>query len=621
VTPEELRAHATAARTIHCPGHEDRSPSLSTGLGDDCQVLLHCHAGCRTEDVMAAWGLSMADLFEPEPERNARPEVVKRHVYQNADRTPNRRINRTSAKTFWQEQPDDRGGWVSGVKGVPSVPYHLPEVLEAIGRGETVYVPEGEKDVEAIERAGGVATCNPGGAGKWRPEHARWLQGAAMVVIVPDHDPPGYAHALAVADTLNGVPHQFRLGLVDKPGADVSDHLDAGHALEDLRTVERAKLDQMAGLEPGTGEPETPAAGRTDHPPALRVVLRPASSYGRHAVRWLHGYEGFFPLGMLSLLVGYQGDGKTLLVCLMAANEAQHGRHVVVATTEDEVESIVRPRLEAAGADLDLVSLVTLRQPSGDEDDLYLPDHGGLLIEAIEAASPSLLVIDPMEAFLGVSIDSWKAPSVRRALRPLTTCAQRAGCAAIVVGYVNRSVSTKFLDRVAESMAFSRASRSAVLLWPDPDDPEGPKGSQRILALGKTNLAPRGTQARTYRIEPVALPHVAANPAEGLHEDLEQVTTARIVFTGESDTTADELLAQSKTQAGGGSRMDVAEALLHALLDDGHELPATYCTAVAEAAGIHERTLRRAREAVGAETRKASGDGPWFWRLPREEER
>jgi AAA domain/DnaB-like helicase N terminal domain len=350
--------------------------------------------------------------------------------------------------------------------------------------------------------------------------------------------------------------------------------------------------------------------------PGAAIELRAASSYGRRAVRWLTGYEGFFPLGMLSLLVGYQGDGKTLVVCLIAANESQHGRPVVIATTEDEVESVMRPRLEAAGANLDLVSFVSLQTPKGPED-FYLPEHGAYLVEAIEKAQPSLLVIDPMEAFLGSGTDSWKSPDIRRALRPISACAERAGCAAIVVGYMNRDASTKFLDRVAESMAFSRASRSAVLLWPDPDDPDGAAGSQRILALGKTNLAPRGTASRRYTIEGVILPHVAADPAHGLAADLEQVTTARIVYTGEGDVvTADELLARSKAAAQT-SKRDTAEALLEAMLGDGDELPQQRLVAAAEVFGIHERTLRRALSKLGGETRKAGRDEGWLWRLSR----
>ena len=354
--------------------------------------------------------------------------------------------------------------------------------------------------------------------------------------------------------------------------------------------------------------------------------MRPASSYGRQRVRWLPGWEGLIPLAMLSILVGYQGDGKTLICCLIAAGESRAGRRVVIATTEDEIESVLRPRLEAAGADLDLVSFVVLRTASGEDGDLQLPDHGGLLVEAIERENPSLFILDPMEAFLGADIDSWKSPDIRRALRPISTAAERAGCAAIVVGYLNRSnATTKFLERIAESMAFSRASRSALLLWPDPDDPEGDKGSRRILALGKTNLAPRSTPARIYRIEAVTLPRVAANPAEGLDEDLDQMDTARIVFVGDSELSANELLASAKKSSRAldhepSPLQQEAIDLLRRedVLWPGEPVPSKAVYAAGAAHGLSTDVIRAAAKALGVKTTKNGFDGGWTMVLPDE---
>ena len=70
-------------------------------------------------------------------------------------------------KSFSFRRPDGKNGWTGDLKGVRRVPYHLPELVEAAALGKTIFIAEGEKDVHAIERAGGVATCNPGGAGKW----------------------------------------------------------------------------------------------------------------------------------------------------------------------------------------------------------------------------------------------------------------------------------------------------------------------------------------------------------------------------------------------------------------------------------------------------------------------
>src|SRR5437867_4150238 len=84
------------------------------------------------------------------------------------------------------------------MNGGTPVLYHLPEVLAAVLAGKRIWIPEGEKDVEALRALGKVATCNPFGAGKWRPEYSGALRGAD-VVLVPDKDEPGHAHMKQVA--------------------------------------------------------------------------------------------------------------------------------------------------------------------------------------------------------------------------------------------------------------------------------------------------------------------------------------------------------------------------------------------------------------------------------------
>ena len=80
----------------------------------------------------------------------------------------------------------------------------MPEVLEAVATGQPVFVVEGEKDVETARKLNIVATCNAGGANKWRTEHAAYLQGAD-VIVVPDNDDAGLQHAESVAASLRGV--------------------------------------------------------------------------------------------------------------------------------------------------------------------------------------------------------------------------------------------------------------------------------------------------------------------------------------------------------------------------------------------------------------------------------
>ena len=214
-----------------CPAHEDRNASLSVTDADE-SVVLHCHAGCQTEAVLERLGLSYSDLFERQREPQSR-KLVASYPYVDEDGKLLFEVVRFEPKGFRQRRADGNGGWVWKLDGTRRVPYRLPEVIAAVGAGRTIYVVEGEKDVHAVEAAGEVATCNPGGASKWRPEYAGFLTGAAEVVVIADADEPGRAHARAVLASLKG-----KVVLAEpKVGKDAAEHLGAGLGLDDLEVV------------------------------------------------------------------------------------------------------------------------------------------------------------------------------------------------------------------------------------------------------------------------------------------------------------------------------------------------------------------------------------------------
>jgi hypothetical protein len=147
-------------------------------------------------------------------------------------------VVRFEPKDFRQRRPDGKGGWIGNVKGVRQVPYRLPELLEALDAGRTVFVVEGEKDVDRLKALGIVATCNAGGAGKWKAEFGDFFRHAS-VVIIPDNDDAGRDHADMVARSLDGKADDVRvLDLPDLPRkGDVSDWLNAGGTAEALHRL------------------------------------------------------------------------------------------------------------------------------------------------------------------------------------------------------------------------------------------------------------------------------------------------------------------------------------------------------------------------------------------------
>jgi len=216
-----------------CPCHLDDNPSLSIGEGSNGKVLLRCHAGCRQEDVVAAVRAKGLDLDD---RRKPATPIVAEYDYRDRDGEVRYQVVRSRPKTFWQRQPDGKGGWIRNMTRVRQLPYRLPELLAEPNK--LVFVVEGEKDADRLAKDGLIATTNAGGGGKWRLELNIWFEDRD-VVILPDNDEVGRKHAADVAAKLRAVARRIRV--VELPGlspkGDVSDWLNAGHTVRDLRRL------------------------------------------------------------------------------------------------------------------------------------------------------------------------------------------------------------------------------------------------------------------------------------------------------------------------------------------------------------------------------------------------
>ena len=252
---------------FHCPAHDDKNASLSVEKGDG-KILVNCHAGCETEEIVAALGLSMSDLFLDDDDDSWKPwegTEVEAYTYRYAEGGPVFQVVRYEMrnpshpafgeKKFCQraykpEHPEagTKGcpdGYVWGRKDIDSFLYRRRKIVSAIEKGETIYFVEGEKDVQTLEDYGFVATCNPGGAtkgndpgAKFTQEMARTLEGADLVII-PDCDAPGRDFARAVAKRVHSKAKRVRI--VELPGVgeggDVTDYLNGGYAVEELEEL------------------------------------------------------------------------------------------------------------------------------------------------------------------------------------------------------------------------------------------------------------------------------------------------------------------------------------------------------------------------------------------------
>jgi hypothetical protein len=163
--------------------------------------------------------------------------AVEREEYRNADGTFVLK-NGKHQKTFVQKRPGPGGDWVYNLDGVPVIPYHLPELQEAIAAGHSIVIVEGEAKAELLRSWNVPATTNAGGAKKWRAEHSEFLRGAD-VVIIPDNDQAGREHAGTVGASLHDVAASVRvLELPDlPPKGDVIDWAAGGGTVEQLHIL------------------------------------------------------------------------------------------------------------------------------------------------------------------------------------------------------------------------------------------------------------------------------------------------------------------------------------------------------------------------------------------------
>ena len=271
-------------------------------------------------DHEASEGGGYADLYEKvHGKRPEDPNVIATYDYNDAHGQLLFQVVRKIPKTFRQRCPDGNGGWIWNIKGIKRVPYRLPELLAA-DPAEPVFLPEGEKDVNALRERGLIATTNPGGAGKWLASYGEHLRGR-HVVLLPDNDDPGRDHAADVACKLKPYAASVRMlplpSLPDK--GDVSDWLAAGGSaalLMDLLTAADPEGPDRGGAA-AEGEAETAAPM-----PGLRKLLSIEAWADRDLPPPDRLLGDLITTTSRGFMVGRTGLGKTMLGLALALGMA-----------------------------------------------------------------------------------------------------------------------------------------------------------------------------------------------------------------------------------------------------------------------------------------------------------
>jgi 5S rRNA maturation endonuclease (ribonuclease M5) len=411
----KVRYLGQARAMAQCPAHADREPSLSV-KAEGGKLLLKCFAGCPIGAVAEAVGWDLADLFDDAGNGHREEEEVYRYLDEQG--RPLYEVVRFPGKRFAQRLPD--GTW--GLNGARRALYRLPQVVAARKAGTTIYIVEGEKDVHALERAGVVATTNPGGAGKWRDEYSEALR-EAKVTIVADRDDPGRVHARQVAESLRGVAAEVKV-VECTCGKDISDHLAAGGTLEEVQILSATR--ESAVAESISALPFTPMGDVSANAPP--------------EPQWV--WDGYVAPGAVSLFAGRPKVGKSTLAFGLTAS-VLHGRSFagratrgrgVLLLTEETADTLVEKARMFGIADHPRLHVLLRRQVQAPWSQVLSQARAYCREHHLD-----VMVVDTFDKWAGLrGDDENKSGPVLQALEPLMQ-ASGDGLAVIVVSHQRKA--------------------------------------------------------------------------------------------------------------------------------------------------------------------------------------
>lgn len=575
--------------SARCPAHEDKNASLSIKQGDNGGIVLYCHAGCTPEQVVGALGLSMKDLFpdgdrprfdrrqesRPRPtSREDRGSIAAQYDYTDENGQLLARKTRWETavdgkrkKTFTWGHPAGQG-FQSGRNGM-AVPYRLPELVKA----ETVFLCEGEKDVDNLTAQGLAATCSPDGAGtgsKWRDTYTPYFAGKT-VYILQDNDDVGKKFAQYEAQKLSPVAQEVKVLDLTALWPQLPEHGDISDVMEHLGATQAlADLLELADKAPGW-EPLPP-----EKSPFLSS-FHTLSDFTEEEPSWL--VEGWIPEGQITLLAADGGTGKTTLWCNLVA-ALSSGRpclldspdvkreplKVAFFSTEDSVKKKLKRQLRQAGANED--NILTTDFSSGGGDALRELKLGSdRLREVIANFRPALCVFDPIQGFLPSRVNMGSRNEMRDCMAPLIALGEEFGTAFFIVCHTNKRMGASDRSRLADSADLWDVARS-VLMMGYTGEP-----GQRYLSHEKNNYADRQET-------------LLLSFGEG----------GQLVKEGTTWKRDREFMQEAVTQRSAPQREECKAFLLEKLGEHGNSMASKELENLAKAAGYSRATIRRAKD-------------------------
>lgn len=309
-------------------------------------------------------------------------------------------------------------------------------------------------------------------------------------------------------------------------------------------------------------------------------------------VEWL--WYPYIPYGKITIVEGDPGEGKTTLVLKLAAAlsmglplpcddyKEYEPIHIIYQTAEDGIEDTIKPRLEKAGADCSMIRVI-------DETDKELSMTDDRLEQAIIETGARLIILDPIQAYIGATVDMHRANEIRPVLKHLGIIAEKHNCAIILIGHMNKASGSKSTYRGLGSIDIQATARSVLLVARLRDKP-----NIRIMAHDKSSLAPVGDAI-----------------------GFEMTEDNGMVCIGPYDITIDELL--SGNEGRGKKKLDIAENFIKEYFGINKVIPSNEIMMEAAKRSIKRNTLLSAKKKLGITSDKEKAeDGTiyWTWIMP-----
>ena len=317
----------------------------------------------------------------------------------------------------------------------------------------------------------------------------------------------------------------------------------------------------------------------------IKLKMIRMSEVQSQEIEWL--WYPFIPYGKLTIIQGDTGDGKTTMVLNLAAKlskgealdenmKVTEPVNVIYQTAEDGLADTVKPRLELAGADCERIIVI-------DESDKSLSMVDERLEQAIVRTGARLLILDPIQAYLGGGMDMNRANEARDMTKKLGALAEKTKCAIILIGHMNKASGNKAAYRGMGSIDFFAVARSVLLVG----RVEGESNTRAVVQI-KNNLAAFGH------------PKAFALSEDGFK------------WLGDYEITVDEVLGGITPKA---NKMEQAKQMLRELAETQSAVLSNEIFDRANELGISKRTLENAKKELGVQTRKINN--AWYWELDK----